>query len=115
VADDDIVAFKCLQQRYAPFLKQFFVIRGVDSNSADDLVQKIFTCLWEQRKNYRVLSSFDVYLFSMARNALYNEIRQSRSIAELNSKKHPESDVDTNNMLSQPEAELFFQELTDAI
>ena len=51
----------------------------------------------------------------MARNTLYQEIRQSHKKAGLSSKKRPESDGDTNNILSQPEAELYFQELTDAI
>ena len=114
-ADGDIDAFKRLYQSFAPLLKQFFVIRGVDRNSAEDFVQKIFTCLWQQRKSFRGESSFETYLSSIAIHTLNKEIRQSHKNAELSSKKHPESDEDTYNILSQPEAEFYFQELTDAI
>ena len=108
-ADGDIEAFKRLHQRFAPVLKQFFVIRGVKDNSADDLVQKIFTDIWQQRKSYRVESSFDAYLYSIARNTLYQEIRRSRRINGKSLKKRPKFEADTHKMLSQPEAELYFQ------
>ena len=114
-ADGDIDAFKRLYQRFAPLLRQFFVIRGVDRYSADDLVQKIFLSLWQQRKNYYVASSFEAYLYSMARNTLYNEIRRSSRIDKISSKKHPGFEANTNNVLSQPEADFYFQELNVAL
>ena len=114
-ADNDIEAFMRLYQNNAPLLQQFFVIRGVDRSSADDLVQKVFIRLWEKRGSFHGESSFEAYLFGIARNTLNNEIRRSRTIAGLNSKKHQESDGDTDNNLSQPEAKLYLQELTDAI
>ena len=113
--DGDIEAFKHLQQRFAPLLKEFFVMWGVDRYSAGDFVQKVFIRLWEQRGSFRRESSFETYLFGIARNTLYKEIRRSRRITKISSKKHPESDGDTGKILSQPEAELYFQELTDAI
>ena len=115
VADGDIDAFKRLYQRFAPLLIQFFIIRGVDSNSADDLVQKIFISLWDQRKNFRGESSLESYLFSMARNTMYKEIRRSRRINRISSKKHPGFEANTNNVLSQPEADFYFQELNVAL
>jgi RNA polymerase sigma-70 factor (ECF subfamily) len=111
----DIEAFKRLYQRYAPLMKQFFIIRGVDRNSADDLVQKIFTCLWLQRKNYRPESSFETYLFSIVRHVMNKEIRQSRKIAGISSKKQPDSNKGTYKTLSQPEAEFYLLELTEAL
>ena len=115
VADGDIEAFKRLYQRYAPLLMHLFVSRGADRNSADDFVQKIFTCLWEQRKGFRGESSFETYLYGIAKRTLNKEIRRSREIAEISSKKHPEFDVDIDKILSQPEAEFYFQELTAAL
>ena len=114
-ADDDIEAFVHLYQRFAPLLKQFFVIRGVDDNSADDLVQIIFARLWEQHKNYRGESSFETYLFGIARNTLKKEIRRSCTIAGISSKKQPVCDDGIYKTLSQPEAEFHLQELTDAL
>jgi len=51
----------------------------------------------------------------MARNTLYNEIRRSSRIDKISSKKHPGFEANTNNVLSQPEAEVYFQELTEAL
>jgi RNA polymerase sigma-70 factor (ECF subfamily) len=114
-ADGDIEAFKRLYQRYAPLMNQFFIIRGAGLNSAEDFIQKIFVHLWRQRKNYRPESSFETYLFSIARHILYKEIRQSRKINEIISKKQTASDEGKYNTLSQPEAECYLEELSEAL
>jgi RNA polymerase sigma-70 factor (ECF subfamily) len=114
-ADGDIDAFKRLYRSFAPLLRLLFVRRSVDRCSADDFVQKIFTCLWEQRKSFRGESTFETYLSSIAMHTLNKEIRQSHNIAEISSKKHQQSDGDTCDILSQPESEFYFQELTDAL
>jgi len=115
VAEGDIESFDRLFQRLAPLLMHLFVRRGVARNSAEDFVQKIFIHIWQQRKSFRGESSFETYLFSMTRNTLNKEIRQSRKIAKKSSKKRTDFDENTYNTLSQPEAEFYFQELTDAI
>lgn len=114
-ADGDKEAFRILYQRYAPLMMYWFLRRGVDRNSADDLVQKIFTCLWQQRKNYRPESSFETYLFSIARHILSKEIRQSHKNNRISLKKQPVSDEGKYNHLTQPEAEFYFKELTEAL
>ena len=86
----------------------------MDCDLADDLVQKIFIRLWQQRKNYRLGSSFEAYLYSIARNTLYDEILRSHRINAKSLKKQLKFEADTHNILSQPEAELYFQELTEA-
>ena len=114
-ADGDIEAFDRLFQRLAPLLMHLFVKRGVNLNSAEDLVQKIFTSLWQQRKRFHVESSFEAYLYSMARNTLYEEIRQSHKIIEVISKIPAEFNGYSNKTLSQPEAEFYLKELNDAL
>jgi RNA polymerase sigma-70 factor (ECF subfamily) len=115
VAEGEIEAFDRLYQRFAPLLMHLFVRRGASRNSAEDFVQKIFIHLWRQRKNYRQESSFETYLFSIARHTLHKEIRQTRKIAKISSKKQKDFDENTYNTLSRPEAEFYFQELTDAL
>jgi DNA-directed RNA polymerase specialized sigma24 family protein len=51
----------------------------------------------------------------MARNTLYNEIRRAKRIAGINSIKRHGFGASTHKMLSQPEAGLYFQELTEAL
>ena len=110
-SSDDINAFKLLYQRFAPLLKQFFVLRGLNRHTAEDLVQKVFVNLWQQRKRYRSGYSFEAYLNSIARNTLYKEIRRSRRI----NKRSLNHEVNAHNILSQPEAELYLKELSEAI
>jgi RNA polymerase sigma-70 factor (ECF subfamily) len=113
--DGDFEAYKRLYQRFAPVLKQFFIKRGVDSDLAEDLVQKIFTSLWQQRQNYPLDSFFEAYLYSMARNTLYSEIRRSRRMPKIKSIKHNEIRTYTHKILSQPEDELYLQEFKEAL
>ena len=114
-ADDDFEAFERLHQRFAPILMHLYVRRGATRISADDFVQKIFIGLWEQRKSFRGESSFETYLFSMTRHILSKEIRQSRKLTEIDVKVRPQITTVSLNGLSQPEAELYLQELTDAL
>ena len=111
VANDDIEAFERLYKRFAPLLMHLFIKWGVSSDSAEDLVQKVFVNLWQQRKRYRSGYSFEAYLNSIARNTLYKEIRRSRRI----NKRSLNHEVNAHNILSQPEAELYLKELSEAI
>jgi len=90
-------------------------MRGAGLDSAEDFVQKIFIHLWRQRKNYRPESSFETYLFSIARHILYKEIHQSHKIIEVISKIPAEFNGYSNKTLSQPEAEFYLKELNDAL
>ena len=114
-ADDNIKAFKHLHQEYAPRLRNFFIKRGANKELADDLVQKIFASLWQRHKNNIKEDYFEAYLYNMARNTLYNEIRLSKKMAGIKSIKHPEFGIPAHRMLSQPEAVLYLKELNEAL
>jgi RNA polymerase sigma-70 factor (ECF subfamily) len=114
-AESNNDTFKRLYKKYAPLLKQFFVMRGVDSSSADDFVQKIFTRLWEKRKSIRIEASFEAYLFSITKYTLYTDMKRSHRITGISSIKRTKYDVAADNILSRPEADFFFQELNDAL
>ena len=114
-ADGDIQAFQRLYRTFGPVIKHLFAKRGVNPALSDDLVQKIFVCLWQQRKDFRAESSFETYLFSIARYTLSNEIRRSCGIAGKDLKDQPEYCIELQNGLSQPEAELYLKELAAAV
>ncbi|MBN2312933.1 MAG: sigma-70 family RNA polymerase sigma factor [Sedimentisphaerales bacterium] len=119
VAEDDLEAFESLYQRCAPALVRLFTKglrstssgQGLDLDSAEDLVQKVFSSLWRQRKSFRGESSFETYLFSMAKRILNKELRQFRESAETNVKERS----DFYSGLTQPEAEIYLQEMIDAL
>ena len=114
-ADGDFEAFARLYDRFAPTLMHLFVRRGADLTLAEDLTQKVFVCLWERRKNFRAESSFETYLFSIAKHALIKEIRESRKVAEIGLKGHPKLKQDSHSGLSEPELELYLRELAAAV
>ena len=72
-ADDNRKAFEHLYNKYYPILRQFLVKRNSHNLLLEDIVQKVFTRIWEQRKNFRAESSFQTYLFSVAKNMLSEE------------------------------------------
>lgn len=114
-AHGDIEAFECLYRRFGPPLRQFAAVRGADPGLCDDLTQKIFARLWDRRKDFRAESSFETYLFSIARNTLSKEMRRTREIAAEGLQNHPERSGDSHHGLSQPEAEFYLEELAAAI
>jgi RNA polymerase sigma-70 factor (ECF subfamily) len=80
VAEGDFEAFEYLYDRFAPILMHLFVRRGANLTLADDLTQEVFICLWQRRKDFREVSAFEAYLFSIAKYALSKEIRESRNL-----------------------------------
>lgn len=114
VSEDDAEAFNCLYRRFFPVLGRFLANWNGHYTLADDLVQKIFTRLWEQRKNFRAESPFKTYLFGIARYTLNEEKRKFGKAAKINSKMYPAFGSDSYNGLSQPEGEFYLKELTAA-
>ncbi|MBW2149736.1 MAG: sigma-70 family RNA polymerase sigma factor, partial [Deltaproteobacteria bacterium] len=77
---------------------------GLSAESRAELVQNIFADLWEKRAHFRADSSFETYLFAIARNTLGKEMRRARAAAETGRKDYPEHSGQSYNGLSEPEA-----------
>ena len=109
-ADGDFEAFACLYDRFAPTLMYLFVRRGADLTLAEDLTEKVFVCLWERRKGFRAESSFETYLWSIAKHTLSKEKRESHKREETGFKGHAVLKGDCHGELSEPEADLYLPE-----
>jgi len=73
---DDRQAGEELCARYFAEVYRFFEYKLDDK--ADDLVQQTFMACLKGRNQFRSESSFRTYLFAIARNELYMELRRSR-------------------------------------
>ncbi|MCE5331179.1 MAG: RNA polymerase sigma-70 factor [Bacteroidales bacterium] len=76
IAKDDTRAFEILFHLYH---KRIYAFAQNLLNSADDaeeIVQNVFLALWNQRKNLNISGSFTSYIFAIARNMVYEHIRQ---------------------------------------
>lgn len=73
---DDSIAFETLYLRYSEKL-YYFAIRYLKSKEdAEGLVQDIFTKIWEIRKNLNSGQSFSSFLFTIAKNTIFNKHRK---------------------------------------
>ncbi len=114
-ADGDVEAFDCLYRRFHPIVRRSFAGCVNHNISSDDLIQEVFTRLWQHRGNFRGDSAFLTYLLSIAKHVCSEKAREYRRIARLDLKEHAHFIVDSHNGLSQPEAELCLKELNAAL
>ncbi len=64
----DRQAYARLYKKYAPAVRRYVVARGGRVESSEDLVQEVFTRVWERRSTYRPGVAVCSYLLGFARN-----------------------------------------------
>jgi len=69
------------KQWYEPLCRYAYNILH-DQDEAEDIVQKIFCTLWEQRGKMEIRTSIKSYLYRMVHNASLNKIKQLQMQAE---------------------------------
>ena len=69
----DAAAFRLLYKNYYKALVCYAITIVGDSESAEDIVQELFSTIWEKKMFFRSLASFRVYLYNSVRNASLEE------------------------------------------
>ena len=68
--------FRTLYLEHGPRAQGFFMrMMGYDVQLARDMVQDLFTRIWEHRDSFRADASFTTWMFSIAYNMCKNEYR----------------------------------------
>jgi len=62
-----------------------------DSTEAEDIAQQVFIRLWRHAKNYRPEAKFTTYLFTIARNLVFNESRRRSRKKEVSIEEREEA------------------------
>jgi RNA polymerase sigma-70 factor (ECF subfamily) len=70
-------AFRLLYTDYGPRLYGFCKRSGLSPEDAREIVQETFIRVWEHRQDIRTDTSFSSYLFTIARNLIYNSLRRT--------------------------------------
>lgn len=70
-------AFRLLYEDYGPRLYAFCKKSGLSPEDAREIVQETFIRVWEHRQDIRTDTSFSSYLFTIARNLVYNVLRRT--------------------------------------
>lgn len=65
----DAAAFRLLYKNYYKALVCYAITIVGDSESAEDIVQELFSTIWEKKMLFRSLASFRAYLYNSVRNA----------------------------------------------
>ena len=76
IKENDTVAFKILFQRYYEKLCQFVVLTHDDRFMAEEVVQEVFTRVWEKRHYIEIKTSVKYYLYTACRNQAHNLVSQ---------------------------------------
>lgn len=72
----DMAAFESLYQVFEPRLYAFALHLTLHKEDAEEIVQEVFLKVWERRHLLDADQNFDGYLFSIARNMVYNKARR---------------------------------------
>lgn len=79
--NSDRKAFEQLYDRYVRIVYSFLVSTLQDSHLAEDLTQWCFMQLWERRNEILTDGNLPAWLYVVARNAAYKEIRRKLTAA----------------------------------
>jgi RNA polymerase sigma-70 factor (ECF subfamily) len=74
--DGDSVAFEKIYYLYVERVYYFSLRYLNNSHDAEEMVQEVFTKIWESRKNINVDLSFSGYLLTTTKNTIFNDYRK---------------------------------------
>ena len=80
----DLEAFESLVRRYQGDVYRFVLHLARDPSAAEDITQDAFVRAYRFLKRYRGDSRFSTWLFSIARNCVYDEFRRATRRVRLN-------------------------------
>ena len=83
---EDREAFTALFYLYADKLHRFAKSYLYDSEEAEEIVQEVFLKIWLKRNAITDASTFDAYLFTIAKNLIFNVLKK-----KVHSNKYKES------------------------
>uniref|UniRef100_A0AB33JGA7 RNA polymerase sigma-70 factor n=3 Tax=unclassified Prevotella TaxID=2638335 RepID=A0AB33JGA7_9BACT len=106
----DSKALEILFMKYQPKLVNFITGFVKDREVARDMSQNIFMKLWQNRSQFRDISNFQAFLFTMARSTIYNYFDHELVIA-----KFMETQLKTPIVSDDIEEQLFATQLQQQI
>lgn len=100
LAKSSLFAFNCLYNEYSRRLYRFAYGYLKSEEEAEELVQEVFTIIWEKRKELKEELSFKSFLFTIAFNIIRKHFRTKAYLTEyLKSGVRSELDLQTTNQV----------------
>jgi len=113
----DHAAFRALVERHQDAVVGTVAKMLGNPSDAEDIAQQVFLRVWRHARQYRPDAKFTTYLFTIARNLVFNETRRRSRRKEVSSDEREEAShlqvaADPGG---QPDAELLKVELQQAV
>lgn len=100
-------AFDYFYRKYSPRVEAFCCALLKDKAAAEDICQNVFLNLWKHRDTADKIQSFNSFLFSMTRNAVFDHVRKKKKIVL----DFPESSVLSDLVSDELQTQMDAQEL----
>jgi RNA polymerase sigma-70 factor (ECF subfamily) len=101
LVNGNILAFNTLFRKYSSRLFRFAIGYLKSDDEAEELVQEVFTKVWEKRKDLKEELSFKFYLFTIAFNLIRKHFRKRASLSNyLNSGLISDLDIQTSQKIT---------------
>jgi len=117
--DDDAEAFAQLVGRWQGPIQNLCTRMIGDPHRGEDLAQETFARLFARRKNYEPTGKFSTFLWRMALNICYDELRKLKRRGEFSLDEHGDDDdrapYDLEDDRPAPDSRLVEDERADAV
>ncbi|GAA5480871.1 RNA polymerase sigma factor [Haloferula sargassicola] len=90
IATGDEAAFRALVERHQHVVIGMIAKMLNDPIEAEDLAQRVFLRVWKHAKRWKPEAKFTTYLFTIARNLVYNESRRRSRKKEVSADQRSE-------------------------
>lgn len=87
IRDGDKTAFEWLFRTYSKDLHRFLWAFVGKETIAEDLVQEIFTKIWEQKRSLKPSRNIKAYLYRIAHNLAIDYLRHNKIVKDWNAEK----------------------------
>jgi RNA polymerase sigma-70 factor (family 1) len=116
LVNGNILAFNTLFRKYSSRLYRFAIGYLKSDDEAEELVQEVFTKVWEKRKDLKEELSFKFYLFTIAFNLIRKHFRTKARLAEyFNAGLRDEADLQTSQQIAYNSLFQYINELVNQL
>ena len=112
----NLLAFNTLYKEYSGRLYRFAVGYLKSETEAEELVQEVFTIIWEKRADLKEELSFKSFLFTIAFNIIRKHFRTKSYFAEyFKSELNPDLDMQTTQKITYNSLYQYITELVNKL
>jgi RNA polymerase sigma-70 factor (ECF subfamily) len=116
LAKGNLLAFNTLYKIYSRRLYRFAIGYLKSGDEAEELVQEVFTIVWEKRKELKKDLSFKSYLFTISFNIIRKHFRAKSYLSEyLNSGTLDGTDIQTSQKITYDSLYQYLNELVNQL